>query len=176
MKKKTIIKIIISLGAAVLIGITVLLIIKIRKPDELKLGMSQEMVEFIVHKNRYNYGVAIPDHLYGIHDAFYINKVKGYCELYFDNHKLNRIIFIVYSFDIEGDTGDIDSYEEQNRKAKLLIRYLNKKYGEPIEKGTDSYGHLFMVYEKEDMNIKITYPEEGGSVYNISVEWYYKKI
>lgn len=49
MKKKTIIKIIISLGVTVLIGITVLLIIKIRKLDELKLGMSQEMVEFIVH-------------------------------------------------------------------------------------------------------------------------------
>lgn len=96
MKKKIIIKIIISLGVTVLIGITVLLIIKIRKPDELKLGMSQEMVEFIVHKNRYNYGVAITDHLYGIHDDFYINKVKGYCELYFDNHKLDRIIFIVY--------------------------------------------------------------------------------
>ena len=174
MNKKTIIKIVIGIGAAAVIGIIALLVIKLKKPDELRLGMSQDEVMLIMRKNKYECGTMLVDRLYGINEEFSINHVKGYCQVYFDNHKLTRITFLVYLFDINGD--DIDSLDEQNRKADLLKKYLNKKYGEPIEKGIDEYGYLTMTYEKGDMNIMIRYPEENTRGATIEVEWYYKKL
>lgn len=173
MKKKAIIKIIIAAGAAVLIGIIALLVIKIKKPDELRLGMSQEMVESIVHKNKYNYAVSIPDYLYAINEPLSINHVKGYYVFSFYNHKLDNIQFVAYLYEIGGY--GVDSIDEQNRKVDLLKKYLNKKYGEPIEKGTDRDGYLTMIYEKRDMNIKITYPEEDFDGSSITVDWYFKE-
>ena len=55
MKNKNIIRIVIGVALAIVASLVVLLILKIKKPEEIKIGMTKEEVISIFDKNKYQY-------------------------------------------------------------------------------------------------------------------------
>lgn len=57
MKNKNTIKIVIGVALVIVASLVVLLILKINKPEEIKIGMTKEEVISVFDKNKYQYTI-----------------------------------------------------------------------------------------------------------------------
>ena len=126
MKKKTIIKIIIGMVAAVTICIAVILFIKSRRPDTIRLGMTEEEFISFCKRNNYEYTHHEYSEEYKINNKILLNKVEGTISASI----LDDVHIVRFRVNLVGaDNDDI------NEKLGLLNEYLYKRYGTPFQEG-----------------------------------------
>lgn len=160
MSKKNILKIVIGVALVILTSLVVLLILRIRKPEEIKVGMTSKDVISILDKGKYKYTEQEDEHgLYIIEvKEAVINAIKGSLEIKIDSVK-DKVQFIKFY-------PDVDGYNDINEPVSIIYNYLVKRYGEPGANGFETQKSVSKLWTVNETNIVFTYPVgEGEEIY-----------
>lgn len=155
MKQKKIIKIIIGVGLVFVLCIIVVLIIKTKESNKIKLGIAKDKAMSILDKQGYEYTESPYNVI--INSDVSINGVKGTCTIFFEDDKVFGVRFEVNTDEIK------KSNEEWDKTVQQLKKYLTGLYGKPFDEIEGS-----ALYVKGNMYAEIDY-EKSRKI--IEIEW-----
>lgn len=155
MKNKNTLKIVIGVAVVIVASLVGLLILKIKKIEEIKVGMTRNDVISILDKGKYEYTEQEDGHglyIIEVKEAI-IKKVKGSLEIKIDSVR-DKVQYIKFY-------PDVDGYNDISEPVSIIYNYLMKRYGEPGANGFETQKSVSKLWSVNETNIVFTYPVEG---------------
>ena len=146
MKNKNTIKIVIGVALVIVASLVVFLILKIKKPEEIKIGMTKEEVISIFDKNKYKYTIDnTSDECKIVTEDASIKNISGSLVVRILNDKVGIVVFLP----------NIDE-KKKSQQIERLTKYLMNLYGDPYEE--ERQGSIYKHWMKDDIrNIRISF-------------------
>lgn len=142
------------LGIAVIVCILIIFISKTKKEEKITIGMTKDEAISILEKSKYKY--LMNKDLIVLKEVTFQN-IEGHLCIYLDSK--DRVCEITFGTDVS----DID------KKVQKLNKYLYKTYGET----KDNYEgrNVIRDWEKENIKISFTYPNDKDSTSSVYIIW-----
>ena len=162
MKNKNTIKIVIGVALVIVASLVVFLILKIKKPEEIKIGVTKEEVISIFDKNKYQYTInTISDEYIEVstkNEKISIKNIKGTLIVGIENEKVTIVYF----------SPNIDE-KKKSQQIERLTKYLINLYGDPYEE--ERQGGIYKHWFKGDIRISFGYSLDENSEIQTRIAW-----